>query len=124
MKIVLVLILALATSGCGSLMALDRSVHTSLSAAKALGDGACDAGLRTAEQCRAFSAALVPTLETAKLFSEGVEARNLAALPALVDALTRFREALLALVPDAKETGDQLWRLVTRLRAEVRDATP
>lgn len=119
-RLILVALLTLTAAGCGSLMALDRSVHTSLSAAKALGDGACDAGLRTAEQCQAFSAALVPTLQTAKLFSAGVEARDLAALPALIDALTRFRVALLALVPDAAATGDQLWALITRLRGEVR----
>lgn len=29
----IILVLALAASGCGSLLALDRSVHTSLSAA-------------------------------------------------------------------------------------------
>lgn len=118
-RLALILALALAASGCGSLMALDRSVHTSLSAAKALGDGACDAGLRTAEQCRAFSAALVPTLQTAKLFSEGLERRDVAALPALVDALTRFREVFVALLPDARQTADQLWQLIAQLRREV-----
>jgi len=116
---VLCLVATLAT-GCASMAALDRSVYTTVKGAKALGDGACDAGLRTPAQCQAFAAALVPTLETAKLFSQGVEQYDLSALPALVDALTQLRTAFVALMPDARETADHLWALIAQIKAKAR----
>lgn len=114
------LLLSLGLSGCASMATLDRSVHTTISGAKALGDGVCDAGLRTVEQCLAFSAALVPTLQTAKLFSEGVEKYDLSALPALQDALTQLRAAFVVLMPDAQQTANQLWDLITEIRGKTK----
>lgn len=120
MKLAALLLAASLATGCASMAALDRSVYTSVKGAKSLADGACDAGLRTVEQCKAFNAALVPALQTAKLFSEGVERYDVSALPALVDALTQLRAAFVALMPDARETADQLWALISQIKAQVK----
>lgn len=120
MRLAALCLVAVLATGCASMAALDRSVYTTVKGAKALGDGACDAGLRTPDQCKAFSAALVPTLETAKLFSEGVERYDVSALPALMDALTQLRTAFVALLPDARETADSLWQLIQDIKAQVK----
>lgn len=117
---ILLLVLVIGVPGCASMAALDRSVYTTVKGAKSLADGACDAGLRGPEQCRAFNAAMVPALQTAKLFSEGVEKYDLSALPALQDALMQLRAAFVALLPDAQQTAQQLWDLISEIRAKAR----
>ena len=95
MRLVLALVVALASTGCATaLVAAEGAIHRSIAVTQDTANAVCDAQLQTAESCRAFNVKLVPVIASAKTFNRAVRENSAAEIPAMLSALAGLREAV------------------------------
>lgn len=100
MRAALVLVLALASTGCATaLVAAEGAIHRSIAVTQDTANAVCDAQLQTAESCRAFNVKLVPVIASAKTFNRAVRENSAAEIPAMLSALAGLREAVGSFFP-------------------------
>lgn len=122
MRALLALLLALASSGCATaLVAAEGAIHRSIAVTQDTANAVCDAGLQTADQCKAFNVRLIPVIASAKSFNRAVREDSAAEIPAMLSALAGLREAAGAFFPPEMVTAirarlDAAYALVVRIR--------
>lgn len=95
-----VLLLALAASGCANaLVAAEGAIHRSIAVTQDSANAICDAKLQSADACRAFNAKLVPVIVSAKAFNRAVREDSAAEVPAMLAAIVGLRDAAVAFFP-------------------------
>lgn len=100
MRAALVLVLALASTGCATaLVAAEGAIHRSIAVTQDTANAVCDAKLQSAEACRNFNVKLVPVIASAKTFNRAVRENSAAEIPAMLSALAGLREAVGAFFP-------------------------
>lgn len=111
MRVVLALVLALASTGCATaLVAAEGAIHRSIAVTQDTANAVCDAKLQSAEACRTFNVRLIPIISSAKTFNRAVRENSAAEIPAMLSALAGLREAVGAFFPSD---------MVTQLRARL-----
>lgn len=111
MRVVLALVLALASTGCATaLVAAEGAIHRSIAVTQDTANAVCDAKLQSAEACRTFNVRLIPIISSAKTFNRAVRENSAAEIPAMLSALAGLREAVGAFFPPD---------MVTQLRARL-----
>ncbi|MGE0362780.1 MAG: hypothetical protein AB7R67_18855 [Vicinamibacterales bacterium] len=119
---VLVLLLALAASGCASaLVAAEGAIHRSIAVTQDTANSLCDAKLVAPEPCRAFNVRLVPVIVSAQTFNRAVRENSAAEVPAMLAALVDLRNAAVAffppdLVESIRARLESAWTAVAGLR--------
>jgi len=110
-RVVLALVLALASTGCATaLVAAEGAIHRSIAVTQDTANAVCDAKLQSAEACRTFNVRLIPIISSAKTFNRAVRENSAAEIPAMLSALAGLREAVGAFFPPD---------MVTQLRARL-----
>ena len=104
----LVLVVALATSGCASaLVAAEGAISRSIAVTQDTANAVCDAGLKDAASCRTFNVRLIPVIASAKQFNRAVRENSAAEIPAMLASLVSLRDAVLAFFDPAMVTALQ-----------------
>lgn len=121
---VILLALGLASSAaCAStgrvLVETERAMHATIAGADDAINAACDAKLRSAEDCKTFNGSIAAAWSAYETYNRAAQEGSVAGVPAMLDALSQLRAAVASASPQATAVAADLARLFDALTALV-----
>ncbi len=119
---VLPILLAVGLSaGCAStgkvLVETERAMHATIAGADDAINAACDARLRSEDDCKAFNGSIAAAWSAYEVYNKAAQEGSIAGVPAMLDALEQLSAAVTSARPQATAVLDDLMRLYNTIKA-------
>ena len=114
-----------ASTGCAAaLVKADLALTRTIGVTQDTDNALCDAGIKSAEDCKKFNVRLIPTISGAKAFNLAAQEGSYTEVPAMLDSVLGLRDAAVEffndpiLLKSIQGRIEALWALLNELRGK------